>query len=294
MSIARWFSLAVFSIALAGCAGKPDVTMNLWPGLPPGDSPATQPEGLDGKDIVNVSTPTLSVYKPFWPNSARSAALVFPGGGYKKLVIEKEGIEACKWLNENGITAILVKYRVSPQLSDPKYSRALQDAQRAMCLVRAHANEWNINPKRIGVLGFSAGGRTAAAVSTKFDQLTYPAVDDNDKEMSRPDFVLAIYPGDLWQKGQTDVDADFQPPADTPPTFIAIAIDDKNGCENALYYFRALKNAGVNAELHIFGEGGHGFAFRGGSLPHVNWTDPALDWLAYRRFIFVAPTAKTD
>jgi acetyl esterase/lipase len=271
----------------------PDFSMNLWPTHPPGESANLGPEKLDGADIINISTPTLSVWHADARNNTGAALLIFPGGGFKKVVIKKEGEEIARWLSQIGITAILVKYRVPPAAAHPKDFIAMQDAQRALCVVRAHAGDWHIDPNRIGVIGFSAGGRLVADVSTNFDKLSYAPVDEMDSQSTRPAVALAIYPGDLALKDGTDrIDPFVRPTKQTPPTFIVIAQNDINGSEHAVYYYLALNRAGVSAELHVFSEGSHGFALKPSTDPHSTWPTLAMNWMKYHGFLGKVPATQ--
>jgi acetyl esterase/lipase len=206
--------------------------------------------------------------------------VVFPGGGYHILAIDLEGTEVCDWLNSAGISCVLVKYRVPVAGPYPKSPAPLEDAQRAVGMVRAHATEWHIDPNRVGVLGFSAGAHLAAALSTHFDQRLYPAVDAADKLSCRPDFAAIIYPGYLALADQNFApNADIHPTAETPPTFLLQAEDDPVHVENAVVYFLALKNAKVPAELHIYAQGGHGYGLRRTALPITTWPQTVEIWL---------------
>ena len=210
----------------------------------------------------------------------RAAVVVFPGGGYRILAIDLEGTEVCDWLNSAGINCILVKYRVPDSGPYPKSSAALQDAQRALGIVRSHSSEWYIDPHRIGVLGFSAGAHLAAALSTHFDQRFYDPIDAADGLSCRPDFAVIVYPGYLAL-----AEKDFTPNADipvtdqTPPSFIVQAEDDPVHVENAVVYFLALKRAKVSAELHIYAEGGNGYGLRRTALSVTTWPLRAETWL---------------
>ena len=267
------------------------LTLPLWPGVAPG-APANLPAEGDtttakdhmvaGRPVVrigNVSTPTLTLYTPKGKNSG-AAVVVFPGGGYKILAIDLEGTEVCDWLNSVGINCVLVKYRVPDTGPYPKSSAALQDAQRALGLVRLHAAEWHIDPNRIGVLGFSAGGHLSAAISNHFDQRLYDPIDAADKLSCRPDFSVVVYPGYLALADQNFApNADIHPSANTPPTFVIQAEDDPVHVENAVIYFLALKNAKVPAELHVYAEGGHGYGLRHTDLPVTDWPKAVETWL---------------
>lgn len=267
------------------------VTLPLWPGAAPG-APTNLPPEVDattakdnlvaGRPVMrlgNVSKPTLTVYSPKGRNTG-AAVVVFPGGAYRILAIDLEGTEVCDWLNSEGVTCILVKYRVPDTGPYPKSSAALQDAQRVIGLVREHAAEWNIDPNRVGVLGFSAGGHLSAALSTHYDQRLYPPVDAADKLSCRPDFAVVLYPGYLAiaEQGMA-LNPEIHPTAGTPPTFLLQAEDDPVHVENAVVYFMALKGAKVPAELHIYSQGGHGYGLRRTELPITTWPQSVITWL---------------
>jgi acetyl esterase/lipase len=271
--------------------GPDHQTLPLWPNGAPGAQPNPLPEGDTttekdnrpaGKLVIrigNVSNPTLTLYTPKDKNTG-AAVVVFPGGGYRILAIDLEGTEVCDWLNSAGITCILVKYRVPEPGPYPKSSAPLQDAQRAVGIVRDHAAEWHIDPNRIGVLGFSAGAHLAAALSTHFDQRLYDPIDASDKLSCRPDFAVIVYPGYLALVDQNFApNADIHPTAQTPPTFLVQAEDDTVHVENSLVYFLALKNAKVPAELHIYAQGGHGYGLRRTELPVTTWPQTVEIWL---------------
>lgn len=273
------------------------VTLPVWPGAAPGTTPgapANPPAEADtttakdyliaGRPLVrlgNVSVPTLTLYTAKrGVSGAGPAVVVFPGGGYNILAIDLEGTEVCDWLTSAGINCILLKYRVPKTGPYPKSPAALQDAQRAMGLVREHATEWGIDPKRVGVLGFSAGGHLAAALSTHYDQRVYDPIDAADKLSCRPDFAVVVYPGALALADKNFApNPDINPTADTPPTFIGQAEDDPVHVENAVVYFLALKNAKVPAELHIYAQGGHGYGLRRTALPVTAWPQAVETWL---------------
>ncbi len=226
-----------------------------------------------------MSVPTLTVYAPK-NNNTSAAVVVFPGGGYHILAMDLEGTEVCEWLNAVGLTCILVKYRVPDSGPYPKSSTALQDAQRGLGMVRSHASEWHIDPNRIGVLGFSAGGHLAAAVSTHFEQRLYDPVDDADRVSCRPDFAVIVYPGYLALAEQNFApNADIRVTEKTPATFIVQAEDDPVHVENSVVYFMALKNAKVPAEMHIYANGGHGYGLRRTELPITAWPKLVETWL---------------
>lgn len=235
-----------------------------------------------GKTIIrlaNVSNPTLTLYPPKGKSSG-AAIVVFPGGGYHILVPDLEGSEVCDWLSPIGIACILVKYRVPDTGPYPKSTLALQDAQRALGLVRSHAPEWHIDPNRIGVLGFSAGGHLAAALSTHFEQRVYKRIDAVDELSCRPDFTVLIYPAYLVFDNQLNTLApDMQPNERTPQSFLLQTEDDGIHVENAVEYFLALKNVKVPAELHVYAQGGHGYGLRATDLPVTHWPTLVERWL---------------
>ena len=266
-------------------------TLSIWPHAAPGANPNPAPEAdttttqdnlIAGKPLIrlgNVSVPTLTLYAPTERNTG-AAIVVFPGGAYHILAIDLEGTEVCDWLTSAGVTCILVKYRVPDSGPYPKSSAALQDAQRALGIVRSRAVDWHIDPHRIGVLGFSAGAYLAAALSTHFDQRLYDPIDAADKLSCRPDFAVIVYPGYLALAEQNFAsNADIQPTEQTPPSFIVQAEDDPVHVENATVYFLALKNAKVPAELHVYAQGGHGYGLRRTAQPVTTWPKLVETWL---------------
>jgi acetyl esterase/lipase len=276
---------------LAWEPGPGHPTLPLWPQAAPGARPNPGPEVdtttakdhlVAGKSVVrvgNVSVPTLTLYQPTAKNTG-AAIVVFPGGGYRILAIDLEGTEVCDWLNSAGITCILLKYRVPDSGPFPKSSAALQDAQRAFGIVRSHATEWHIDPRRIGALGFSAGAHLTAALSTHFDQRFYDPIDAADQLSCRPDFAVIVYPGHLAVAEQDfAANAEINVTEKTPPSFIVQAEDDPVHVENSTVYFLALKNAKVPAEMHLYAQGGHGYGLRHTALPVTGWPQLVEVWL---------------
>ena len=282
-------------------------TIPIWPSTPPDASPSSTPEvdtsnpssgNVAGRPVVrlgHVSIPTLTVYQPE-SNPTGTAVVVFPGGGYSILAIDLEGTEVCQWLNGIHITCLVLKYRVPDTGPYPRSNAALEDAQRSLAIVRTHAADLHINPHRIGVLGFSAGGHLAAALSTHFGQRLYADIDANDRASSRPDFAVIIYPGYLAptvpQPNQEPsiafgTNPDLHPTSDTPPTFLLQAEDDPVHVENATTWFLQLKAAYVPAELHVYAEGRHGYGLRPTALPVTHWPALVETWL---RTISILPT----
>ncbi len=279
--------------------------MPIWPEVAPGGRPAPGP-GPDSESIAtasnlvagkpwvyvrNVSRPTLTVYAPHGDNTG-VAVVVFPGGGYQVLAIDLEGTEVCDWLTAKGITCVLLKYRVprsGPSWDpgcrctiNPKPQPALQDAQRAVGLVRVHAAEWHIDPHKVGVLGFSAGGHLVAAISNNFERRLYPAVDAADTVSCRPDFAVALYPGHLWMPGggRLTFNPDIHVTRATPPTFLLQAETDSiDNVNQSLVYYIAPKDAGVPTEMHLYADGGHAFGLRRTKDPITAWPQLVEQWL---------------
>jgi len=289
------FAVAIFPEIAVGQSGWPPSpehpVIAVWPGAAPGaaaNPPAEMATTTANDHLVagrpvfrlgNVSTPTLTLFAPK-NGSTGAAVVVFPGGGYHILAIDLEGTEVCDWLNSAGITCVLLKYRVPDTGPYPKSAAALQDAQRAVGLVRLHAAEWHIDPNRVGVLGFSAGAHLAAALSTHFEKRLYDQIDAADKLSCRPDFAVIVYPGYLaLAEKNFERNPELNPTAQTPPTFIVQAEDDPVHVENSLVYYLALKNAKVPAELHIYAEGGHGYGLRRTDLPVTTWPLSVETWL---------------
>jgi acetyl esterase/lipase len=287
-----WPHYAIQNVAFEQLQQREPLTIPLWPSGAPGAPANLAPEAdtttakdnlIAGKPVIrlgNVSNPTLTVYTPT-KNNTGDAVVVFPGGGYHILAMDLEGTEVCDWLTSHGITCALVKYRVPDSGPYPKSSAALQDAQRAVGIVRSHAADWHIDARKIGVLGFSAGAHLAAALSTHYDHRLYGTVDAADALSCRPDFAVIVYPGYLANAGNHfATNADIGVTDQTPPTFIVQAEDDPVHVENAVVYFLALKNAKVPAELHIYATGGHGYGLRPDSAHLVTqWPRQVEIWL---------------
>lgn len=281
-------SLALLPCALLAQERKP---ISLWPQGAPGETgnigaeaDTTKPDqDAAGKRVIrlgNVSNPTLTVYKPAAEKDTGAAVVVFPGGGYSILAMDLEGSEICTWFNSIGVTGILVKYRVPAQPTSPRGAAPLQDAQRAMRLARAHASEWHIDPARIGVMGFSAGGHLAALLSNNFNKAAYEPVDAADRSSARPDFAMLIYPAYLsMDKEMTTVSPALPVSDKTPPTLMVQAEDDPIPVEGTLVYYRALKSAKVPAEMHLYPAGGHGYGLRSQVAPLNTWPLRAEEWM---------------
>ena len=323
-----WCALVLASVGTSGygraqvwqpSAGHTQIP--IWPQKAPDARPGVGPEVtiVSGKNslvggrpvtaVGHVSQPTMTVYSPVGRNNG-AAVVVFPGGGYQILAIDLEGSEVCDWLTSEGVTCVLLKYRVPGESVLPKSgpypesAEALQDAQRTIRLVRSHATQWHIDPHKIGVLGFSAGGHLAVATSVYFNQQTYRHIDQADEVSCRPDFAVPVYPGHLnleaaeWdaKHGRNKVVLHVAPGGindkqlalnpnisvskQVPPTFLLQNEDDDvDSVYDALSYFIALQRAGVPAELHVYPQGGHAFGLRRTTMPVTAWPALVATWL---------------
>lgn len=230
--------------------------------------------------IENVSDPTLTVYRAAKGSASNAAVVVFPGGGYNILAWDLEGTEICEWLNQHAVAAVLVKYRVPRRKDRQPFEAPLQDAQRALGIVRSHAGEWGMDAHQIGVMGFSAGGHLAAALSTNFGKRNYESVDAADAANCRPDFAILIYPAYLSKPEMSNTLApELTVSAQTPPTFLVQAEDDPIHVENSLAYYSALAKNHVPAEMHLFASGGHGYGLRQTNAPVNRWPEELAVWL---------------
>jgi len=297
------YLLTLLAFLATSLAFSQNYTLNLWPGLPPLQKESNLQEQAVQQGIVrisNVQIPSIEVYLPTMQSATGEAVLIFPGGGYGILAYDWEGTDFAKWLNSHGIAGIVVKYRLplSTSLTDPK-EVPLLDAQRAIRLVRQNAESWNINPSKVGIMGFSAGGHLAATLSTSFTHELPLEKDAIDALPARPDFSILAYPvisfrdaaahsgsrknllGDQASSELVDrFSNELQVTTDTPPTFLVQAQDDKGvPLQNSLLYFQALHAKGVKAALHIYPTGGHGFAFGLGKGAVEGWREVLIDWM---------------
>lgn len=278
----------------SGLRADEPIVLDLWPAKAPGETADIGPEKAEPSNdtitrITNVTRPTIAIHKPPRDKDTGAAVIVAPGGGYNILAIGHEGDEVADWLNSIGVTGIVLKYRVPRRPDQPKDQPpigALQDAQRAVSLVRSRASEWGIDPKRIGLLGFSAGGHLTAWAATNHDKRAYEPVDAADRTSSRPDFAVMIYPGGVIRKDNPgELSPEIRITAETPPSFLAHAYDDPVSPENSIRLFLALKAAKVPADLHIYSTGGHGFGLRKSKSPSSTWPARCEDWLRVQGII---------
>jgi acetyl esterase/lipase len=281
-------TLALVLAATAAAAAEKPAVLDVWPGKPPGEKGGVGEENSrkqkSGRGeitiISNVTQPTLTVFLPPKEKNTGAAVVICPGGGYNILAWDLEGEEVATWLNSIGVTGIILKYRVPRRPGDDKKLppvAPLLDAQRALSLVRSKADEFGIDPKRIGILGFSAGGHLAASASVGFGKRSYDPIDDVDKVSCRPDFAILIYPAYLTDTESPPVVQ--RVPKDAPPMFLAHAGDDPVTVESSTQLYEALKKVGVRADLHVYARGGHGFGLRPSDLPCSRWPQRCEEWL---------------
>jgi len=275
----------LLSSSFAWSADKP-TTIVLFPAGAPGEKGDIEAEheqplrpGDDTIRTANVTAPTLTVFRPAAEKNTGAAVIICPGGGYSILAWNKEGTEVAEWLNTIGVTGIVLKYRVPARKGQERHAAPLQDAQRAIGLVRQQAKELAIDPQRIGILGFSAGGHLAATASNNYEKRTYDRLDAADELSSRPDFSLLIYPAYLAGKADNALPPELKVTANTPRTFIAMTEDDGVRVECALFYYLALKNAKVPVEMHLYPTGGHGYGLRKSEHLISTWPQRAEEWL---------------
>lgn len=271
--------------------------IDLWPAKPPGETKELPPETNIAKPddkpvgdrkiikLTNVSKPTLAIYRPAKEVETGAAVIVCPGGGHRILAYDHEGTEVAEWLAKMGVTGIVLKYRVPARDESKRWGAAVQDAQRAIRLVRSRAKEWSIDPNRIGILGFSAGGETAGLAAILHGASQYEPIDKIDAASARPDFAVLIYPGGLLEKGNAKLRDYVKPGKDTPPMFLAHAYNDPVDVRNSLLLAGELKTVGVSCELHVYATGGHGYGMRNTGHPVNSWPDRCMDWMTMQGYL---------
>jgi acetyl esterase/lipase len=279
-------ALTLTVVALPARAENKPTVIDVWPGKAPGDKSDIGEEKMTEtnrvKRVTNVSHPTLTVYRPAKDKDNGAAVVIAPGGGYNILAWDLEGVEVAEWLNSIGVTGIVLKYRVPRRPDSPKDQappQAQMDAQRAMSLVRGKAKDLGIDPKRIGMLGFSAGGHLTAWASTNYDKRVYEPIDDLDKVSCRPDFTVLIYPAYLTNKTKDALLPEIRVTKETPPTFFAHAWNDGVPAEGSILMYLALKKENVPADLHVYATGGHGFGLRPSDKPCSKWPERCGEWM---------------
>ncbi len=279
-------------------AAKP-AAIELWPGKPPGETGEPLEEKFDEpkpgdrgiKRITSVGRPTIAVHRPAKDKDSGAAIVVAPGGGYRMLAFEHEGTDVAAWLTSIGVTAVLLKYRVPQRPGDGENKLPLQDAQRAISITRSRAAEWGVDPARIGIMGFSAGGHLGANASTNYDRRAYEAVDAADQAACRPDFAVLVYPGGILDRQDREkLSAQIRVTKETPPSFLVVSSDDKGSAPGTLRLFQSLRDAGVPAELHVYAAGGHGYGMRKVDQPCASWPQRCEEWMRSRGLL--KPAAK--
>ena len=304
-------AIIVAAIALMGMvrpafAAESPLVVELWPGQPPDEGGTIGPERfpmsprLDRKQVevteptrmvTDVARPTITVLRPAKEKETGTAILICPGGGYWNLYWQLEGEEVAAWLNSIGVTGIILKYRVPRHPDEPKGEparRPLQDAQRAVSLVRSKGADWGVHPQRIGLVGFSAGGHLALATATSFEKRTYDPRDAIDEVSCRPDFAIAVYSGYLKAKDKDELAPGLRVPPGTPPVFLAHGgADIISPPEHSVLMYLALRRAGVPAELHVYAGAAHDFGVRASDQPCSTWTAACAAWLRHQGFLLL-------
>jgi acetyl esterase/lipase len=300
-----WIRLCAALAALGPAVRLGADPVRIWPGAAPGDkgglgkeADTTKADGalIAGRPVVrlgNVSDPTIEVFRAPAATNTGTAVLVCPGGGFYILAMDLEGTEVCEWLNSVGVTGVLLKYRVPRREGRAPLAAPLEDAQRAMGIVRSHAREWGIDPARIGALGFSAGGELVAALSAGSGSRSYPRVDASDDVSCLPDFQVLVYPGYLGPVNGSTPNPDVAVTGRTPPTFMVVAADDPVvPPDSVIGYAAELSKAKVPVEFHLYPTGGHGFGLRPTKDMVTTWPQRAADWMRTRGLLGAAPGSR--
>ena len=291
--------VALVCVTTTALTAEP-IELNLWPDRAPGETGDAGPERVldeqPGKRkvirLTDVSKPTLTVYRPAAEKANGCAVVICPGGGYHILAMDLEGTEIAQWLNSIGVTAVVVKYRVPRRDKEAPHKAPMQDAQRALRLVRKNASAWGIDRDRIGMLGFSAGGHLTVMTGLYPDEVTYPKVDDADDLSARPDFLVPIYAAYLGDpKDDQRLGAHIKVTDETPPMFLAVTQDDAKRGLHAALLFAELTKKGVPAEVHVYTSGGHGYGLRESDDPVSTWHHRCAEWL--RRSGWLARVAES-
>jgi acetyl esterase/lipase len=279
-----WVVALLYAFALVAAAADQNVVL-LWPTGAPGSEGKTAPEKVrltpDGEHVISsVHQPSITVYLPSKGTATGAAVVIAPGGSHVELWVDHEGYDVAKWLSENGVAGFVLKYRLAREAGSTYTVRgnSLPDMQRAIRLVRSRAAEWGVDPDRVGVMGFSAGGDLAARAATQFEAGNAAAMDPIDRQSSKPAFQALIYPG---------LPPDLPVSKDEPPAFLLCGEDDRAGISEGLpELFVQLKHAGVPAELHVYTGVGHGFGVRSANTGAIaEWPDRFLEWLGTLGFL---------
>jgi acetyl esterase/lipase len=284
-----WLVLALLSFPSAVLRGE---QIDVWPNLAPGETTRDPGEKLPGRPgemppitrVVNVTQPTLTLQLAAEPNG--TAVVILPGGGFSRVVPDLEGTEAGTWLNRHGVSAFVLSYRTTADSQAPGWVKPLQDAQRALALVRSRADEWRIRKERVGLVGFSAGGQVAARLLSGGEKRTYDRVDKADDVSFRPDFAILVYPWNMYDAKTDALIAGIEVPKNCPPTFLVHTDDDRSSSLGAVLFYAGLKKHGIPGELHVYGNGGHGYGLRAVPKSQIStWPDHAAHWLGTRGYV---------
>lgn len=281
-------------LALLFCSGTVvgADALAVWPDLAPGETTRQPGEKLQARAgeappitrVSNVTQPTMTMHLAATPNG--SAVVILPGGGFARVVPDLEGTEAADWLNRHGVSAFVLSYRTTADSQTPGWIKPLQDAQRALALVRSRADEWHIHKDRVGLVGFSAGGQVAARLLCDGGKRSYDRLDDVDDQSHRPDFAILVYPWNMYDAKTENLISGVEVPKNCPPTFLVHTDDDRSSSLGAVLFYAGLKKHGIPAELHVYGNGGHGYGLRPVTGSQISsWTDHATHWLGTRGYL---------
>lgn len=263
--------------------------LDVWPEFAPGETtrnvgetwPARENEKPTITRVGKVTRPTMTVHRAAQPNG--TAVVILPGGGFGKVVPDLEGTEAADWLNKHGVTAFVLSYRTTDGNQPPGWVKPLQDAQRSLALVRSQAGDYQLKPDRIGLVGFSAGGQVSARLLSDGGKKTYDRIDAVDEVTHRPNFAILIYPWNMYDAAKDSLVEGIQVPKDCPPTYIVHTDDDRSSSLGAVHFYVGLKKHGIPSELHVYGNGGHGYGLRPVIGSQIStWPDHAAHWLGTR------------
>ncbi|MFT5525451.1 MAG: acetyl esterase/lipase [Pirellulaceae bacterium] len=286
ISVVSFFVVSFFVSNLSRVAICAESALDVWPDLAPGETtrnvgeiqPYLPAEVPRVTRVVKISRPTFTAHIASQPNG--SAVVILPGGGFGKVVPDKEGTEAAVWLNKHGISAFVLSYRTTEGKAIPGWVKPLQDAQRTMKLVRSQVDKWGLKKDQIGLVGFSAGGQVAARLLSDGGKRSYDRIDEVDDLTHRPDFAVLIYPWNIYDAAKDSLAAGISVAKDCPPTFIAHTHDDRSSSLGAVLFYAGLKKQGIESELHVYGNGGHGYGLRPIAGSQIStWSDHATHWL---------------
>lgn len=286
----RWFVFLSFVFGVTALEGGEP--LGVWPQVAPGETTQQVGEPLPPRAgesppitrVVNVTQPTMTVHLAPKPNG--TAVVILPGGGFSRVVPDLEGTEAADWLNRHGVSAFVLSYRTTADSQTPGWVKPLQDAQRALALVRSKAEQWQIRKDRIGLVGFSAGGQVAARLLCDEDKRTYDRIDEVDEVSHRPDFAILVYPWNMYDANTDALIAGVVVPKNCPPTFLVHTDDDRSSSLGAVLFYAGLKKHGIPAELHVYGNGGHGYGLRNVAKSEISsWPGHAAHWLETRNLL---------